>query len=212
MLFASITAWSLIVQDYSKGNTYALACIPWVVEFLGSTLNKEPERHGYSVRSNFFSLVFCSALIPGFLTETGTWYNLAILFGTLNWLVYSITSLFFPRFLAVTMWQIDPKQFEQKKFIYPMSGVSCVHCLVLVSALEIFRLEPVTAMAYAQVALAVGLLYPFALGSGEESFNKLKQRHLVMFLVSMMLAYFMIYGPVKDGGDEKASVESSSEA
>ena len=181
-----------------------MATTIWIVEYLGATLNKEGKRRGYSEAANVVSLVLCCLLVPGFLSESESslWYKLSVAMGTFMWAFYAFMNSFFPRFVAVSMWKIDPEHYEEDKFIFPMTAVVCVHCLTLVCTLEFLDMTPVRALGFAQASLAIGLLYPFVLNSEELSFGNLKQRHLVMCLGTIISTLSILLGSLQEGEDD----------
>lgn len=161
LVSVAIVAWVLIVRDagdYSTHQSFALATLPWILEFLGSTLNDEPRKYGFSAITNNAMLALDVLLVAGLLSDSDPWANAATKMALLVWLVNAIGFTLLPQYGEKVMWGMKDRCETVDHLLYRVCGLGCAQNFVLVYLLDVNKIDPVKALGFSFMVNAAGLI------------------------------------------------------
>jgi hypothetical protein len=182
-------SWCLIFRDYSRYDAFGVGTWPWIIDGIGSTLNYEPKKYGFSPLTNLFMLAISVASLLVMDSDNEAWKSIMIKISTAWWLLNGVGLTLLPSLGESGLWKVVNLD-EESMFLFRICGFCCLANGTMVALID-QDVDAVRAMGYGFVALMAGLLAPvFA----KEKHGMVQQRHRYMLLGAGALTVLMLRG------------------
>jgi hypothetical protein len=202
LLWMFCVSWCLIFQNYSKYDAFGAGTWPWIIDGIGSTLNYEPKKYGFSPLTNLFMLAISVASILAMESENEDWKSIMIKISTAWWLLNGVGLTLLPSLGEKSLWKFASLD-EESTFLLRICGFCCLANGIMVALID-QDIDAVRAMGYGFVALTAGLLAPFFVnakhlgttdvGQKDEKYAMVQKRHRYMLLGAVTLTMLMLRG------------------
>ena len=189
-------AWALILQwdkHYTIQQSFALGMLPWILEFLSSTLHDEPKKYGFSATTNNAMLVLDILLLAGFLSESPPdhWVStIAAKTGLFTWFINLIGFTLLPQYGERLMWGMKDRCETVDHLLYQVCGLGCAQNMVLFYLLDQnIKMDPVKALGYSFALNSVGLML---LAVFRHKRGPVQQHQMLMAVGAATLSFAML--------------------
>lgn len=206
-------SWCLIFRNYSKYDAFGAGTWPWIIDGIGSTLNYEPKKYGFSPLTNFFMLGISVASILTMESESEAWKSVMIKISTAWWFLNGFGLTLLPSLGEKGLWKFASLN-EESALLLRICGYCCLANGIMVALID-QDVHAVRAMGYGFLALTAGLLSPFfvhekhfgtnEIGEKAEKYGMVQHRHRFMLMGAVTLTMLMLRG-------ERVATETSTRA
>ena len=200
LLFTCTIVWYLlfipddVIIDRHRYKAFALALIPWLIEHLGSVLNKVYSHRGASDVPNMAVVVLCVVFIAGFLNQC--WAPVVAKAAIATLFFYGVGFTFFTEFFLRNIRQMDVKRLEDPKHGPHIHFLVQLQSGVMTALLERGE-DPIRTFGLSCIIFALGLLHPFEKMHAACHHSKLSVLHGLVATGFAVLTFLMLRG---DGG------------
>jgi hypothetical protein len=202
LLWMFCVSWCLIFRDYSKYDAFGAGTWPWIIDGIGSTLNGEPNKYGFSPFTNRLMLAINVTTIMAMESEDETWKTIMIAIVAAWWLINGIGFTLLPSLGETGLWKVTNLN-EESMLLFRICGFCCLANGTMVALID-QHVDTARALGYGFLLLMAGLISPFFagedhfgtndIGQRNEKYGMVQQRHRFMLLGAVILTVLMLRG------------------
>jgi hypothetical protein len=193
LLWIFCFSWCLIFQNYTKYD--AFCSWPWIIDGIGSTLNGEPKKYGFSPLTNIFMLILSLTSVLAMDSDNEAWKNIMIKISTAWWIINGVGFTLLPGLGETGLWKVANLNAESV-FLFRVCGFICLANGTILGLLDM-NVDVVRALGHGFVVLTAGLVVPFYvnekyfgtsdLSKRNEKYGMVQERHRYMLMGSTIL-------------------------